>query len=344
MKPNYGRLLLWVFLFYFFFTELIDIAQDGLLDTLQSWTKFKSVMLSLSSMLVFFLYALGTYLSLFWTHKKPWLLKAGLMFINVIVVMAYRYFQEEIAFPVIFGFDNYHDGVTWINYFWDNLYYAIEFTALGIVFYFVQYSQFKETQRQELQIQNQKTELAFLRSQMNPHFLFNTLNNIYTLVYQKSDRALEAMDKLTSLLRYALYEPAEKVPLKKELEYITDFINLQLMRYDFTAQLQLKVEEEVTTLLIPPFSFIAFVENAFKHGDLNNKEVPLLIKFTKDEEHFIFQIENAKRQQQKDQMGGIGLGNIKKRLALIYNNQHTLDIEETEHLFKVQLKIPLFLC
>ena len=100
------------------------------------------------------------------------------------------------------------------------------------------------------------------------------------------------MDKLTSLLRYALYEPEEKVPLKKELSYITDFINLQLMRYDYAVQMQLKVEEEVKAFLIPPFSFIAFVENAFKHGDLKNKDHPLLIQLTKDDQYFIFTIEH----------------------------------------------------
>ena len=123
-----------------------------------------------------------------------------------------------------------------------------------------------------------------------------------------------------------------------------DFIELERMRYDYDVQMQLKVAEEVKQLSVLPFSFIAFVENAFKHGDLKNEASPLFIQFAKEEQHLAFTIHNAKRKQQKDQTGGIGLGNIKKRLELVYDHQHELEIEETEQLFKVHLKIPLSLC
>ncbi len=343
MKPKYANLALWTFGFYLIFSEFREIALDGLEEYLNSWTNLNSIMLLLSSLVAFSLYSIGAYTIFLYTQDKKRFLRPFLMIIAVLIPMSIRCFTEEFLFLNLFGFDNYYDQVSWRSYFFDNFYYAIVYCSVGIVYYSVQYSQYKELQGQQIQIQQQKTELALLRSQINPHFLFNTLNNIYTLVYQKSDKALKAMDKLTNLLRYALYEVAEKVPLQKELEYISDFIDLESLRYNYPVQVDMQIEEAVKPLLVPPFSFIAFIENAFKHGNLKNIDCPLVIQFQIIEEHLFFHSQNAKKTRQKDQMGGIGLENVKKRLALIYDNQHDLKISETEDVFSVSLKIPLSL-
>ncbi|MCI4651047.1 histidine kinase [Phaeodactylibacter sp.] len=344
MKPKYGVLLIWSVAFFLVYVELRDIADDGIQSFVDTWTSQKGVLLSLSSLIADILYAFGCYSVLFWLKGKPNLLLGVLLFAVYPFTAAIRFLIEEVLYLRWFGFDNYYDQMSTSAYLLDNLYYAIPFSAVGIVFYFSQYSRFRERQSQALLIQNQKTELAFLRSQINPHFLFNTLNNVYTLVYQKSDKALEAMEKLTGLLRYALYENAEQVPLEREVSYIQDFISLQRLRYGYEVQLQLEVSKNLDGLVIPPFALIPFVENAFKHGELRNPEHPVVIRVERTAEALVFHTQNALRVQQKDQVGGIGLANIRKRLSLIYEDQHEWAVEATQNQFEVTLKIPIALC
>ncbi len=344
MKPKYGVLLVWSIAFFLVYVELSDIADDGMQRFVNTWTNRKGILLSLSSLATNILYAFGCYTALLWLKGKPNVLLVACLILVYPMVAATRFFIEEVFFLYWFGFDNYYDQMSTTNYLLDNLYYAIPFSAVGIVFYFSQYSRFRERQSQELLIQNQKTELAFLRSQINPHFLFNTLNNVYTLVYQKSDKALEAMEKLTALLRYALYENDEQVPLEREVKYINDFVSLQRLRYGYQVQLQFEVTDNLDGLLIPPFALIPFVENAFKHGELRDPERPVLIRLERTPEALAFHTRNTVRAQQKDQVGGIGLANIRKRLSLIYEDQHEWIVNKTANQFDVTLKIPIALC
>ena len=344
MKPKYGQLLIWTLVFFLLYIELNNIAEDGIDEFLARWGVFDRVMLALSSLLTNIAYALVCYTGLFWLQRKHPVYILALVLLAFLFCAGMRYGIEEVLYLHWFGFDNYYDTMTTMSYLLDNLYYAIPFSAVGMVFYFQQESRYREQQQKELLIHNQKTELAFLRSQLNPHFLFNTLNNVYTLVYQKSDKALQAMQKLTALLRYALYEPQERVPLQKEIRYIEDFIALQRLRYDYEVQLELSIAPDIEGLHIPPFALIPFVENAFKHGELRQDSKPLRISMEILEEAFLFRVVNVKRPQQKDTVGGIGLANIKKRLSLIYQDEHDLQIDETADTFLVELKIPLYLC
>lgn len=344
MKPKYGVLLVWVIAFFLVYVELRDIADNGIQSFVDTWTTQKGVLLSLSSLFTDILYAFGCYSVLFWLRGKPNILLGILLFLVYPLAASVRFFIEEVLFLQWFGFDNYYDQMSTTTYLLDNLYYAIPFSAVGIVFYFSQNSRFRERQSQGLLIQNQKTELAFLRSQVNPHFLFNTLNNVYTLVYQKSDKALEAMEKLTGLLRYALYEKADRVPLERELSYIEDFISLQRLRYGYEVQLQFDAAENLDGLVVPPFALIPFVENAFKHGDLRDPEHPVQISVRRTNKALVFHTKNALRAQQKDQVGGIGLANVRKRLSLIYEDQHKWSVHKAADQFEVTLKIPIALC
>ena len=147
------------------------------------------------------------------------------------------------------------------------------FIIYGIVFYFIRYSYYKELQQRELLLQNRQSELSFLRSQINPHFLFNSLNNIYSLAYQQSERVLPAIAGLSDLLRYMLYDANEKVPLEKELEYIRKYIDLQRLRFEQPVKAEFIVPAIPAKFLIPPLLLIPFVENAFKHGEFSNDSV-----------------------------------------------------------------------
>ena len=344
MKPKYGSLLLWAIAFFLIYVKLRLVADHGIQRLLDSLTSQKGGLLSLSSFTADLLYAVGCYSVLFWLRGRSNILVGGLLCLVFPVVSGIRFVIEEILYLKWFGFDNYYDNMGAMDYLLDNLYYAIPFSAVGIVYYFSQYSRYRERQSQELLIQNHRTELAFLRSQINPHFLFNTLNNVYTLVYQKSDKALVAMEKLTGLLRYALYENADKVPLSRELGYIRDFISLQRLRYSYEVQLHLTTGDQLDGLFIPPFSLIPFVENAFKHGELRDPEHPVEIRVERQKDSLVFYTANKPRAQEKDRVGGIGLANIRKRLSLIYNDQHEWLVQETENQFEVTLKIPIALC
>lgn len=344
MKPAFTQLLLWIAGVYAIFFELKDLLTGGWEKFAGSWSSATSIALSLSSLLNFSLFAVGSFTAFFLFHRKNRWLSIGLLPLAIVAVILLRYCIEELIFPATLGFHNYFEGVTPEYYFFDNLYYATVFSSIGIVYYFVRYAAFRESQGQALILQAQKNELDFLRSQVNPHFLFNSLNSIYSLVYQGSEKALQAMDWLTAMLRYALYERQEKVPLSREWSYIEDFIQLQGLRFEGKIQVQAEMKADPHRILIPPFSLIPFVENAFKHGQLLDPTRPLAIVAEVGEKDFIFQVRNAVQSQGKDATGGIGLENIRKQLQLVFGDAHRLDIRQTTDQFSVVLRIPLALC
>lgn len=223
--------------------------------------------------------------------------------------------------------------------FLNHLWYAGIYTALGIIFYFIRYAWHKELQQKELLLQNRQSELSFLRSQINPHFLFNNLNNIYSLVYQSSDKALPAIASLSELLRYMLYDSTEKVPLQKEVDYIRKYIDLQKLRFDHPIKADLHLAGDAAAVLIPPLLLIAFVENAFKHGDFSSNGQGLIMNMYRNDQKLHFHCSNAKGKQQKDAGGGIGLENVKRRLMLLYPGKHVLLVEDQNDYFTVNLEL-----
>jgi len=201
-----------------------------------------------------------------------------------------------------------------------------------------------ETQkfRDELINQRQAGELALLKSQVNPHFLFNTLNNIYSLVYHKSDEAPEAVMKFSSIMRYVLYDAtSESVLLEKEIEYLHSYIELQKLRVKQPGFVLLNIDGKTDGITIAPMLLIPFVENAFKHGSKDHQ--PGISIYLHTENHLIwFQVSNYIRKNQlttEKQFSGIGLSNIKRRLDLIYPGKYNLEIKEEDDQFKVNLLI-----
>lgn len=197
----------------------------------------------------------------------------------------------------------------------------------------------------ELVSQTQISELVLLRSQVNPHFLFNTLNNIYSLVCKKSPDAPEAIMKLSSIMRYMLYDAnTDKVLLEKEIEYLCSFIDLQKLRLHKTDFVEFHIEGEVGNKIITPMLLLPFVENAFKHG---NKLVPspgILIHLAVAPHQLLFEIVNHLKKTvggQKDNIGGVGLQNIKRRLEILYPGTYTLKTTIENDLFKVKLSIQI---
>ena len=204
---------------------------------------------------------------------------------------------------------------------------------------------FKNQQIQaELKNQNIKSELALLKSQINPHFLFNTLNNIHTLVYKKSANADQAILKLSDLMRYVLYESnGPLVCIKKELNYIKNYIELEKLRMQKPEQVRVEIQETDEEEKISPMLLIPFIENAFKHSNKNNEKNYIYLSI-KIENHVLrMNVENyyEKNNKSTEEIGGIGLKNAKRRLDLIYPNQYKLNTEQTESEYKVEFTLNL---
>lgn len=197
--------------------------------------------------------------------------------------------------------------------------------------------------KSDLLLQTKASELALLRSQVNPHFLFNTLNNIYSLVYKKSDDAPEALMKMSSIMRYMLYEStSDQVMLEKEVEYLNSFIELEKLRLHQKDFVEMTIAGTVEGRHIAPMVLIPFVENAFKHGNKNCTSPGIRINLFVDPHWIQFEISNCLRKNAeayRDQLGGIGLNNVRRRLDIIYPAKHKLEITQTEELYSVLLII-----
>jgi len=199
---------------------------------------------------------------------------------------------------------------------------------------------YKETQSQKLE-----SELKLLRGQINPHFLFNTLNNLYSLSLDKSDKTPSLILKLSDLMRYMLYDCRDNlVSIEKEITFISNYIELEKIRVGEHVNIKMEIKGDFGNLLISPFLFIPFVENAFKHGCNKSNEssfINIFIDFeAKGEIEFL--VENCKEQKnssEKTKYSGIGIENAKKRLLMLYPDKHELEINDNEKTFRVRLSI-----
>jgi sensor histidine kinase YesM len=193
----------------------------------------------------------------------------------------------------------------------------------------------------ELQQNNLKAELEQLKSQVNPHFLFNTLNNLLVLMKTDADKAAQVLLGLSDLLRYQLYDSAkEKISLAKDIEFISNLLELEKLRkndFDYTISTE-GLQKDIS---LPPFLFIPFVENAIKHGASTLGHSYLTVAFTILDRQLVFSAENSKPLVKNRAIGGIGLKNIQRRLELLYPEIHSLQITDGTDKYSVRLTIPL---
>ena len=202
----------------------------------------------------------------------------------------------------------------------------------------------KNELEKELKTHQLEAELRFLKAQVNPHFLFNALNNIYSLSFTESKKTPEMILKLSDMMSYMLYDcKSEKVKLVSEIEYLRNYIDLQQLKKDGELNIDFKVNGNVSNVLITPMLFIPFFENAFKHGNLEDVENGWLKSSLNVENGMVnFTISNSTRKvKPKQEKGGIGLENVRERLKLLYPENHELNIEKGKNQFTVDLKINL---
>lgn len=216
------------------------------------------------------------------------------------------------------------------------------FVFLSTVYKFTVDWFFNEKEKRELENQSLIAELAFLKSQINPHFLFNSLNNIYSLAYQKAETTPYAILKLSEILRYMLYESNDaKVALLTEIDYLKSFIELQKLRFKTPINVNFIIDGEINKQQILPLVLISFLENAFKHGVANDPNNPIEIKILLNNNKLFFTIKNKINYQNTDLTGGIGMVNVIRRLELTYPNHYKLNVDKTSNSYSCELYLNL---
>jgi len=256
--------------------------------------------------------------------------------------IASRYMIEQVLFSYFLGVQNYGPNTTITFYIIDNLYFGSSYIFLAAAVWSVQNAFKSDKLNKQLKDEAVKAELSFLKSQINPHFLYNTLNYIYSLAIPVSDQLASAVLRLSDLMRYTLAESTDgKVSLAKEVDYLQSYIELFRMRFEPNFYVEFELtgiteQQKIASLLLIPF-----IENAFKHGVLNEPEHPVRIRLQVQDKQLFFSVSNTINNHQKDRSSGIGLVNIHRRLDLIYPDKHELNIVRKGDVYQTTLVIRL---
>jgi two-component system, LytTR family, sensor kinase len=258
----------------------------------------------------------------------------GTAFIDQLLKLMYAHFGSKIfAFTADLNFQNLFLETT-------AMFYLTGFTtSFKLSKDWIQNQQLmKEREKQYLE-----TELNFLKAQIQPHFFFNTLNNLYSLTLKKSDLAPEIVLKLSGLMSYMLYESnTPKVSLSKEITYLQNYLDLEKLRFGQRLIVTFEIEGHIEEVNIPPMILILFLENSFKHGVKNNlNKIGIDISLKVEGGFLSFTVKNPVTENMSTGDTGIGLKNAKRRLELLYGNNYSLDLSERQNEFIVSLKMPV---
>ncbi|RFM29889.1 sensor histidine kinase [Deminuibacter soli] len=305
-----------------------------------SWTNPLTYSMTIVGIVVFYV---NYFLVFPRTMKKGrYVLWLAAALLSMVFGAGVRYLIEEVIYPHTIGVNNYYGDYTALFYIKDNLHYIAPWVVISVLVSALEEWMQNRQERNELAVQSKTAELSFLKSQINPHFLFNSLNNIYSLAYKKSDEAPEAILKLSGIMRYMLEQSqAHQVPLQKELEYMHDYIALQQLRFKNGSAFTMEVHGDVNGQQIAPLLLISFVENIFKHGDVTDTGMPARVQLLVNGNDLVFKGENTIKLQQKDHVSGIGQQNVKRRLDLLYAGKYDLKIAEKENRYYSTLKLVL---
>ena len=229
------------------------------------------------------------------------------------------------------------------SYFAQNLISSLTYYLLGLGYAFARDWFAKERAALVLEKEKAQAELSLLRNQLNPHFLFNTINNIYYLALIQSAKTADALLKLSDLLRYVLHEKSDWVSLDREYQHLLKFIELHRLRFP-KDQIELTIvpENQFAAYQIPPMILITFVENAFKHGEPGTEAEPVSIQLNIEGGKLFYRVNNKiAKGITKDQKNGIGIPNLIKRMQILYPNKHHLQLGATEEYYFAKLEIDL---
>ncbi len=253
-------------------------------------------------------------------------------------IFTFRYLSDWI-FP----------GYYFISYYewWQLLQFMFIYVGITSLLEFSK-SWFREMQLQqemaELEQDKIRTELKALRSQINPHFLFNSLNHIYALAVNQSGQTAKAVLQLSDLLRYAIkHMNKDKVPLKNEIEYLSEYVEWYKSRTDHSDRIHFTRPKTPNNLMITPLLLVVFIENCFKHGRISKPSDKIIIMLSLKETELRLTTENKIESSRElpVENSGLGLENVRRRLNLLYENKHNLDIRQNDNIYRVSLTIEL---
>ncbi len=295
----------------------------------------------------------AAYFTLYYMVPQQLLKKNYWAFAGTLAVSAYAFgFLERVVLfqTVIPWFHPDYDTATYPVWSFTKILHGIvriyTVVAVAVAVKLLKHSYQNQQINQQLSQEKLDAELKFLKAQIHPHFLFNTLNNLYGLTLQNSPKASEVVLELSQFLDYMLYEcNAPMMPLEKEIRQMQHLINLEKLRYGERLEVAFTANGQLTDKYVPPLLMLPFVENAFKHGvskELDDIWISINLKVS--EQELILQVENTKdpeATQQEDYTKGIGLKNVRRRLDLIYGDAYTLAVFDEEETFLVKLRLPL---
>lgn len=278
-------------------------------------------------------------------HRYVWYLVVNLLTITAVfsLVAIYEKYAPYDTEPYIL---NGKASFTDLAIYW-NILLGFFMTGLNMGIKLLYRSLRDEQQMEELKRQNLQAEMDYLRYQINPHFFMNTLNNIHALIDIDTEYAKSAVIELSKMMRYVLYESgSETISLKKDIQFIENYIELMRIRYDSSIDICLDYPATIPNkVAIPPLLLIVFVENAFKHGVSYNHASFIHIRIGYRDDAVTAVISNSRHEKSRPGTTGIGLENVKKRLTLIYQDNYTLSIDDSDPaVYTVKLIIPIMPC
>lgn len=294
-----------------------------------------------SYFLLALLAGIGIYLLLYYVFQKStlkpyWTSKTDriIIFFTLVAMLIFginmsnRVDEEQPSFWVV-------NGNRWLT--------DVFASIIAFLFFYVLVSWiFKQWQKiQKIKSEKSIAELSLLKNQINPHFFFNTLNNLYSLIKKDPDTAQEYVLKLSEMMRFTIYKGKEKtVSLKEEINYLNNFIELQTARYHKNIEIDFKQEIGNPNHEIPPLLFIILLENSFKHGvESLLADAFIHIELTENESKIVFEIKNNFDADELSKTSGIGLKNLKERLLLLYPNRHKITITSRDNIYYTKLEL-----
>jgi sensor histidine kinase YesM len=226
-----------------------------------------------------------------------------------------------------------------------NLSIVLFYLAFASTLHFSKEWYLQREQMRKIELEKLNTELDYLRAQINPHFLFNSINTIYFQIDKENKAARETLDKFSAMLRYQLYEcSGNEIAIEKEIKYLQSYVDLQRLRLNQNFLVTFNVDDEIRNFNVPPLLFIPFIENAFKHvSHFSNRINEIHITIKRNESILIFDVRNTNEDQQTEPAteGGIGLKNISRRLELLYGSRYELRVNDQSDYFTIHLTIPI---
>lgn len=320
-----------------------DYVYNGLEGFLNNFELLSGLRQTITYTAFFTVYFLNFYLVCPYTLAPKHFARFTLgVFLLIITFAGIRYVLEEVVLYYFTGQHNYYEvSRQFFYYTFDNSYFAIKAILFSTLLYlFFEYLASQKRMHQ-LQLEHTNAELSFLKSQLEPHFLFNTLNTFYTELIDTQPKTAKDIHRLSELLRYVTYEAQkDMMPLQKELKFIEDYIYFYRKRFEDQLFLEFSVEGVIGDQTIPSLILIHFVENIFKHGLTNQKGQPAKIQIMVSKHNLTMNTENKISNADTYAHKGIGKLNLEKRLSAIYKNEYTLREDHDETKYRAFLQIP----